>query len=101
MILSYANMLPDKDQSLIRQCGAHISSTPSIELQMGMGTPALFVSQRSAIQSCYSISIDYHNDTVPTSMPAGIRSALQGSQGRENQKFLAAGNIPAQESATV
>ena len=99
ILLSHANMLSDKDISLIKLRGAHISSTPSIELQMGMGTPALF-DRRQDIQSCCSIGIDCHNATVP-SIPAEMRSALQSTRGRENQKFLEAGKLPAKVSTTV
>ncbi|KAL6246344.1 hypothetical protein RBB50_006580 [Rhinocladiella similis] len=99
-VLSHANMLSPKDIDLIKQRNAHISSTPSLELQMAMGTPACFDPDREVLQSCSSIGVDCHNVTLP-SIPAEMRCALQASRGLENGKFLAAGKVPAKIYKTV
>lgn len=99
VILSHANALSPNDIALVKQRHAHISSTPSIELQMGMGTPACFDSERD-IQSCSSLGVDCHNATLP-SIPAEMRAALQSSRGKENDKFIAAGKTPAKMYKTV
>jgi len=99
VLLSHANFLSAKDVSLIKHRNAHISSTPSIELQMGMGTPACFDSQRD-VQSCSSLGIDCHNGTL-ASIPAEMRVALQNSRATYNEKFLAAGKMPSKIYKTV
>ena len=99
VLLSHANMLSPNDISLVKKRHAHISSTPSVELQMAMGTPACFDSQRD-VQSCSSLGLDCHNVTL-ASIPAEMRSALANSRGREHQKFLDAGKMPARNYKTV
>ena len=66
---------------------------------MSMGIPTLF-DRRQDVQSCCSIGIDCHNATVP-SIAAEMRSTLQSTRGRENQKFLDAGKLPAKVSTTI
>lgn len=92
-------MLSEEDIQLIKQRNAHISSTPSIELQMGMGTPACFDPDRD-LQSCASLGIDCHNATL-ASLPAEMRVALQSSRGVYNEKFLKHGKKPARVYKTV
>lgn len=92
-------MLSREDTELIKQNGAHLSSTPSVELQMGMGTPACFDPERD-VQSVSSLGIDCHNATL-ASIPAEMRSALQSSRGVYNEKFLRVGKKPAKVYKTV
>ena len=66
---------------------------------MGMGTPACFDSQRD-LQSSSSLGIDCHNATL-ASVPAEMRVALQSSRGSHNEKFHAAGKVPAKINKTV
>ncbi|KAK4941642.1 hypothetical protein LTR10_018520 [Elasticomyces elasticus] len=99
VLLSHANMLSPNDISLIKKRKAHISSTPSVELQMAMGTPACFDSQRD-VQACSSLGLDCHNVTL-ASIPAEMRAALANARGTEHQKFLSAGKIPARAYKTV
>lgn len=98
-ILSHANSLSDQDIELIKKRNAHISSTPSLELQMGMGTPACFDADRH-LQSHSSLGIDCHNVTL-ASLPAEMRVALQNSRGSYNEKFIARGLKPARVNMTV
>lgn len=99
VILSHANMLTPKEIALVKRRNAHISVSPSVELQMAMGTPACFDSERDVHSQC-SIGLDCHNTTVP-SIPAELRCALQASRGVENAKFVAAGKKPAKMYQTV
>lgn len=99
VILSHANLLTTKEIALVRRRNAHISVSPSVELQMGMGTPACFDRDRD-VQSQCSIGHDCHNLCV-TSIPAEIRCALQSSRGVENDKFIAEGKLPAKIYKTV
>ena len=92
-VLAHANSLSEEDISLIKQQNAHISSTPSVELQMGIGTPACFDPKRD-IQSHSSLGIDCHN-VVLGSIPAEMRMALQSSRGSQNERFLQRGLKPA------
>ncbi|KIV90485.1 hypothetical protein PV10_07787 [Exophiala mesophila] len=98
-ILSHANMLSEADVGLIKQHNAHVSSTPSIELQMGMGVPACFDHDRD-LQGSSSLGIDCHNATL-ASVPAEMRAALQTSRGLYNEKFLKHGKKPARVYKTV
>lgn len=98
-ILSHANSLSDQDIKLIKNRNAHISSTPSVELQMGMGIPACFDADRD-LQSCSSLGIDCHNATL-ASLPAEMRMALQSSRGIHNDKFIRKGLKSARVYKTV
>jgi cytosine/adenosine deaminase-related metal-dependent hydrolase len=98
-ILSHANSLSEEDIDLVKRRNAHISSTPSVELQMGMGTPACFDADRD-IQSHSSLGIDCHNATL-ASLPAEMRMALQNSRGVHNEKFIRKGLKPAKIYKTV
>lgn len=100
VLLSHANMLSPNDISLIKKRKAHISSTPSVELQMAMGTPACFDSQRGDIQACSSLGLDCHNVTL-ASIPAEMRAALANARGTQHQKFLDAGKFLARVYKTV
>lgn len=98
-ILAHANFLSQEDVSLVKAQNAHISSTPSVELQMGIGIPACFDSERD-IQSHSSLGIDCHN-VVLSSIPAEMRMALQSSRGNQNEKFRQRGFKPAKIHKTV
>lgn len=99
VILSHANLLTTNEIALVRRRNAHISVSPSVELQMGMGTPACFDRDRD-VQSQCSIGHDCHNLCV-TSIPAEIRCALQASRGVENDRFIANGKLPTKIYKTV
>ena len=98
-LLSHANSMTDPDLVLVRKRKAHVSSTPSVELQMGMGKPICFDPDRD-LQGLASIGIDCHNVTF-ASVPAEIRMGLQSSRGSHNEKFLAQGKKAARVYKTV
>lgn len=98
-VLAHSNYLSQEDISLVKERNAHVSSTPSVELQMGIGVPICFDSERD-IQSHASLGVDCHN-VVLASIPAEMRMALQSARGIENEKFLQRGLKPAKVYKTV
>ena len=98
-VLAHANYLSREDISLIKKRNAHISSSPSVEQQMAIGTPACFDPDRD-VQSHSSIGIDCHN-VVLASIPAEMRMALQSSRGTQNEKVLNRGLRPFRVYKTV
>ncbi|KIX09125.1 uncharacterized protein Z518_00203 [Rhinocladiella mackenziei CBS 650.93] len=99
VLLSHANFLSHSDISLVKKRNAYISSTPSVELQMSMGTPACFGNDRD-IQSRSSLGIDCHN-VILASIPSEMRAALLNGRGCTNAKFLASRKIPTKIYKTV
>ena len=98
-ILAHANYLSQEDINLVKKRNAHISSTPSVELQMGIGTPACFDPERD-VQSHSSLGIDCHN-VILASIPAEMRMALQSARGTQNERFNQRGLKPAKVYKTV
>lgn len=99
VILSHANYISSNDSKLVKENGAFISSTPSLELQAGMGTPACFDDDRG-VQSCSSLGVDCHNAALG-SIASEMRCALTHSRAVYNDKFIAAGKMPAKLNHTV
>ncbi|KIV88062.1 hypothetical protein PV10_08992 [Exophiala mesophila] len=92
VLLSHANHLSPTDIALIKKRNAHISSTPSLELQMAMGDPACFDHRRDIASQC-SLGVDCHNVTL-ASMPAEMRTALSYGRGVVNNEYLKLGKYP-------
>lgn len=99
VILAHANLLASKDIALVKQTGAYLSTTPSVELQMGMGMPACFDPDRQ-VQSHSSLGVDCHN-VVLASVVGEMRTALVHSRGAYNDAFVAAGRMAARINHTV
>lgn len=99
VILSHANHMAAGDMELVQQNGVYISSTPSVELQMGLGTPACF-DHAGKLRSRSSLGIDCHNATI-ASIVNEMRCALVQSRGAYNGRFLAAGKMNAKINRTV
>ena len=99
IIISHANAMSPSDVALVKKSGVYISSTPSVELQMGLGTPACF-DPISNLQSHSSLGIDCHN-VVLASVVGEMRCALVNSRGANNDKFLAAGKMPVRINHSV
>jgi hypothetical protein len=88
ILISHAtNSLPS-DLPTIAAANAHISSTPSTELQMALGTPAAFKCQSHA-----SLGIDCHSATT-CSIPNEMRLLLQSARGTANEAFMKAEKHP-------
>lgn len=99
VILAHANHLSSGDIALVKQNGAYLSSTPSVELQMGMGIPACFDPDRD-VQSRSSLGVDCHN-VVLASIVGEMRCALVSSRGAYHSQFPPAGKMAAQVNHTV
>ena len=99
VILSHANHMSPSDAAIIKQKGAYISSTPSVELQMGIGRPICFDPELE-IQAQSSLGVDCHN-VVLGSIVSEMRSALVYSRGFTNQKFRQKGKVPAVTNHSV
>jgi cytosine/adenosine deaminase-related metal-dependent hydrolase len=99
VLFSHANNASDEDAVLVKAKGAHVSSTPSTELQMGLGDPVCF-DERLDWQSHASLGIDCHNNNA-TSMPSEMRVALAHSRGKYHESFASKDRFPLKINKTV
>lgn len=99
VVLAHANHLAPGDVTLVKQSGAFVSSTPSVELQMGMGTPVCFDPELD-MQSQSSLGVDCHNVAL-ASIVGEMRSALVYTRGADNARYLSAGKMSAKVNKTV
>jgi cytosine/adenosine deaminase-related metal-dependent hydrolase len=97
ILFSHANGSSSKDAELIRKANAHISSTPSTELQMALGMPECW---RDDIQSQASLGVDCHSNQLG-SVVSEMRLGLQAARGVYNAKFEAEGKVPKKVFKTV
>ena len=91
MIFSHSNNISPEATNIIKNRGAHVSCTPSTELQMGLGPPAAFANP-VLFENC-SLGIDCHSNNS-SSIPAEMRLGLQAARGFRNQRFIDAGKAP-------
>ena len=99
VLFSHANNATTDDAALVKAKGAHVSSTPSTELQMGLGNPVCFDATLDW-QSHASLGVDCHNNNA-ASMPTEMRVALAQSRGVYNESFISKGKIPEKINKTV
>ena len=99
VILSHANHLAPSDTAIVKQKDVYLSSAPSVELQMGMGTPSCF-DPVVDIQSHSSLGVDCHN-VVLASIVQEMRTALTFARGSDHAKFMAQGKMAAAPSHSV
>jgi hypothetical protein len=99
VILSHANGCQQKDADLIKVAGAHVSTTPSTELQMAMGRPVTFDAafldggasgKAVGMQSHASFGIDCHSNNSG-SVISEARVGLQNARNHYNEHFLRLG----------
>jgi cytosine/adenosine deaminase-related metal-dependent hydrolase len=76
-------MTPEEKSSVL-STGAHISCTPTTELQMGLGDPVCFLDKIGQISS---LGVDCHSATS-ASIVGQACLALQFARGRHNQHSL-------------
>lgn len=82
-LLSHANNLPVGDIDSIRRAGAHISSTPLTELQMGHGDPVCLAKE------CYdiaSLGVDCHS-ACSSSVVTQMMTVLQWQRGAQHAEL--------------
>ncbi|KAF5008656.1 hypothetical protein FDECE_5068 [Fusarium decemcellulare] len=100
MLFSHANGLPAESITAIAEAGAHISSTPSAEMQMAAGFPVCLDDDLPHAQRQSSLGIDCHSNQA-ASVVYEMRLALQASRAKRNQKIIDQGNAPRHASTTV
>ncbi|KAK5047656.1 hypothetical protein LTR84_006321 [Exophiala bonariae] len=88
ILLSHANNMSSEELNLLRKVGAHISATPSTELQMGHGDPVCM----DALD-CSSLGVDCHS-ACSSFMPTQMMLALQTGRAERHRKFHGAGKWP-------
>jgi cytosine/adenosine deaminase-related metal-dependent hydrolase len=87
VLLAHAtNPLPT-DIAIIESANAHVSSTPSTELQMALGVPIAF-----DIPHHCSLGVDCHTSTT-CSIPNEMRILLQSARGTYNEPYMAAQKV--------
>ncbi|KAI8649654.1 Amidohydro-rel domain-containing protein [Fusarium keratoplasticum] len=100
MLFSHANGLSARSIQAIADAGAHISSTPSAEMQMAAGYPVCLDDDLPHAQKQSSLGIDCHSNQA-SSIVYEMRLALQASRARCNQKSIDQGKAPRHTSSTV
>lgn len=97
MIFSHANGYPAESIQAAVDAGAHISSTPSTEMQMALGDPVC-LSEKAQAQS--SLGIDCHSNQA-SSIVYEMRLGLQAARAKYNQKIIDQELAPRRISKTV
>ncbi len=97
--LVHANNLPLEQVKALVGCGATITSTPEVELQMGFGDPV--IGRLRALGARPSLGSDVESG-MSSDMFAGMRFALQYQRALDNQATLTrTGKAPERISVTA
>ena len=86
ILLSHFTGASAAEAALASGAGVHISTTPSTELQMALGTPACF---RDDVSSQASFGVDCHSATA-ASIASEMRMGLQSARVRLDQPKIEA-----------
>ncbi|OBS19036.1 hypothetical protein FPOA_10761 [Fusarium poae] len=100
MLFSHANGYPTESIQAVVDAGAHISSTPSTEMQMALGTPVCLDDDYPMAQAQSSLGIDCHSNQA-SSIVYEMRLGLQASRASYNQKLINQELAPRSISKTV
>ncbi|CEI39906.1 unnamed protein product [Fusarium venenatum] len=100
MLFSHANGYPTESIQAVVDTGAHISSTPSTEMQMALGTPICLDGDYPMAQAQSSLGIDCHSNQA-SSIVYEMRLGLQASRANHNQKLINQELAPRHISKTV
>ncbi|KAM0720144.1 hypothetical protein Q7P37_004280 [Cladosporium fusiforme] len=94
-LVSHGGNPSQEDADIYRKRGMHVSSTPSTELQMAMGSPvAAFRDDLGEhMPQCCSLGVDCHSNNSAF-MPGEARLGLQSARASRGEKFLAQGKSP-------
>jgi cytosine/adenosine deaminase-related metal-dependent hydrolase len=102
IIISHGGLIKKEDAERIKASGAHISSTPSTELQMSMGRSYCFDAsfqdggasgQAVGLQDNASLGIDCHSCTAG-SIVSEARIGLQNARNHFGEYHMKQGKIP-------
>lgn len=94
MLFSHANAITDEEISLLSTQGGFISSTPSTELQMGMGSP---VCSRPELRAFSSLGVDCHS-TASADLFGQMKLLLQSARNTYTEKL---GQMPSETNITA
>ncbi|KAF4985778.1 hypothetical protein FGRMN_11103 [Fusarium graminum] len=100
MLFSHANGHAAESIQAIADAGAHISSTPSTEMQMALGNPLCLDDDYPMAQAQSSLGIDCHSNQA-SSIIYEMRLGLQAARAKHDQKVLDQGLAPRRISKTV
>lgn len=102
IIISHGGTITRDDAEVIKKAGAHISSTPSTELQMAMGRPYAFNASFQAggvsgdligLQNIASLGVDCHSCTAG-SIISEAKLGLQNARNHHNEFHMKQGKTP-------
>lgn len=94
ILFSHANGITEEEVLLLTSKGGFISSTPSTELQMGMGSP---VCSRPELRAVSSLGVDCHS-TTSADMFGQMRMLVQSARNTYAEKL---GHAPRETNITV
>ncbi|CVK97581.1 related to cytosine deaminase and related metal-dependent hydrolases [Fusarium mangiferae] len=100
MLFSHLNGYAAESVKDLADAGAHISSTPSTEMQMALGDPVCLNDDLPQAQAQSSLGIDCHSNQA-SSIVYEMRLGLQGSRAKHNQKLIDQDLAPRKISKTV
>ncbi|KAF4336920.1 cytosine deaminase [Fusarium beomiforme] len=100
MLFSHLNGYAAESVKDLAEAGAHISSTPSTEMQMALGDPVCLNDDLPQAQGQSSLGIDCHSNQA-SSIVYEMRLGLQGSRAKHNQKLIDQDLAPRKISKTV
>jgi cytosine/adenosine deaminase-related metal-dependent hydrolase len=102
IIISHGGTISSADAELIKSAGAHLSSTPSSELQMTMGRPYCFdasfidggvMGDAIGLQDNASLGVDCHTITGG-SILTEARIGLQNARNTFGEYYMKQGKVP-------
>ncbi|KAM0694466.1 hypothetical protein Q7P36_004821 [Cladosporium allicinum] len=101
-LVSHGGNPSQEDADIYKQFGMHVSSTPSTELQMAMGSPvaAFRDDLGDDMPRCCSLGIDCHSNNSAF-IPGEARLGLQSARASRGEKFLAQDKSPLSVHYTV
>ncbi|KAF5976049.1 cytosine deaminase [Fusarium coicis] len=100
MLFSHLNGYAAESVKDLAEAGAHISSTPSTEMQMALGDPVCLNDDLPQAQAQSSLGIDCHSNQA-SSIVYEMRLGLQGSRAKHNQNLIDQDLAPRKISKTV
>src|SRR6187402_1906836 len=99
MLFAHACNATQNDAKLFRETNSYVSSTPSTELQTGMGITVAFDPDLDVDSRC-SLGVDCHSNNN-ASIVSEMRLILQSSRARNDLEFVKADRVPKKIYRTV
>lgn len=86
-LMAHSNNAPKVDAEIYKKRGIHISSTPSTEMQMTMGSPVMAFRKNLGVHTQCSFGVDCHSNNSAY-IPGEARIGLQGARAARVEIFL-------------